>query len=87
MVIFVALEAGPVMIRTEQGALTNGTRRAILRPVASRSPDRSGSEAWIDYEEGSIDTRSVFGAREGCGAFNNTGKVFCRASETWSGHQ
>ncbi|GHD59153.1 hypothetical protein GCM10010336_09410 [Streptomyces goshikiensis] len=57
------------MIRSEQGALTNGTRRAILSPDV-RSVRWSGiqgsgrgSEVWIDYEEGSTDTRSVYEGR------------------------
>ena len=57
--IFVVPTQGPKMIRSEHGALTNGTRRAILSPVDSSIHLDPRSEAWNDYEEGSTDTRSV----------------------------
>ena len=92
--IIVAPRQGPKMIRSEQGALTNGTRRAILRSVAGSGPLGQfdpGSQAWIGYEEGSTDTRSVYEVREPKrwtqGLIDDMGKACCRFPETWSGHQ
>lgn len=54
MVIFVPADPRPVTIFQRVGALTNRTQRAILR---TRRQKRSGFEAWIAGEEGSIGVR------------------------------